>query len=297
MHDLLKRILEEKPLLSDGAMGTQLQAAGLNPGECGDQWNLTHPERIQKIHRAYVDSGSDCITTNTFGACKLALERHHLADKVESINRAAVQIARKAFAGKSGFVLGDIGPFGGMLQPYGDTEPDDVLSVFREQTEYLLDAGADAIIIETMTSLEELGLAIQAANEVGAPCTIATMSFDQTHDGTDARTMMGVSPEQAAEFMQESGVDIAGTNCGTGIDAVWAAKIIKRFKASCNLPLIGQPNCGQPELEGSKIVYREKPEEMAANIPKLVQAGARIVGACCGSTPEHIRHFRKVLDQ
>jgi len=140
-------------------------------------------------------------------------------------------------------------------------------------------------------------LAIQAANEVGAPCTIATMSFDQTHDGTDARTMMGVSPEQAAEFMQESGVDIAGTNCGTGIDAVWAAKIIKRFKASCNLPLIGQPNCGQPELEGSKIVYREKPEEMAANIPKLVQAGARIVGACCGSTPEHIRHFRKVLDQ
>jgi 5-methyltetrahydrofolate--homocysteine methyltransferase len=148
-----------------------------------------------------------------------------------------------------------------------------------------------------MTSLEELDLAIRAAAEAEAPFIIATMSFDQTHDGSDARTMMGVSPEQAAEFMQKSGIDVAGTNCGTGIDTVWAARLIKRFAANCSLPLIAQPNCGQPELVGTKIIYREKPEEMASNVPLLIDAGVKIVGACCGSSPEHIRQFRKVLDQ
>ena len=153
MQDLQKRILEDKPLLNDGAMGTQLQAAGLNPGECGDQWNLIHPERILKIHQAYILAGSESITTNTFGACRISLERHGLGNEVQSINSNAVQIARQAFESTPGYVLGDIGPFGGMLEPYGTTEPDVVLDAFREQAQALLDAGADAIIIETMTSL------------------------------------------------------------------------------------------------------------------------------------------------
>jgi 5-methyltetrahydrofolate--homocysteine methyltransferase len=296
MRDFKNRILEEKPLLNDGAMGTQLQAAGLVPGECGDHWNLLHPDKVTKIHQAYIRAGSESITTNTFGASRIALQRHNLANEVKAINRTAVQIARRSFDGNGGFVLGDIGPFGGMLEPYGDFKSEDVLNSFRDQADALVSAGVDAVIIETMTALEELGLAIQAAREAGAAIVIATMSFDRSHDGKDARTMMGISPEQAAEFMQKSGVDIAGTNCGTGIDAVWASKIIKRFQSACDLPLIGQPNCGQPEWEGSKIVYREKPLEMAANMRLLIDAGASIVGACCGSTPEHIGEIRKVLD-
>jgi len=291
------RLQETAVILNDGAMGTQLQAAGLKPGECGDHWNLTHPDRVLRIHQAYLDAGSECITTNTFGACRLALDRHHLASETEAINRHAVRIAREAFADSGGFVLGNIGPFGGMLQPYGEAEPDEVFSSFREQAAYLLDEGANAIIIETMTALEELELAIRAAREAGAECLIASMAFDLTYDGTDARTMMGVSPEQAAELMQSSGADVAGINCGTGVDASFAARIIERFRASCDLPLIAQPNCGRPELEGDRIVYREKPVEMASRIPEIIHAGARLIGACCGSTPEHIRLIRRVLEE
>ncbi len=289
--------LRTQILLNDGAMGTQLQAAGLQPGECGDEWVLTHPERVLEIQTRYVEAGADCLSTNTFGATRLSLQRHGLGGEVEAINTGAVEIAREAFGERGGFVLGDIGPFGGLLEPYGTVSAGEARASFVDQAKALVAAGVDAIIIETMTALEELELAVQAAREVGAPCVIASVSFDLTHDGSDMRTMMGVNPERAAAFLQEIGVDVAGTNCGANINISWAARIIRRYRESCGLLLMAQPNAGTPELDGDRIVYKTEPEAMAAAVPDLVDAGARLVGACCGSTPEHIRQFRKVLDR
>jgi len=292
----LLETIKKRPLLSDGAMGTQLHAAGLAPGECGDAWSLVHPNRVLAIQKAYVEAGSDCISTNTFGACRISLERYGLADKVAEINQAAVRIARESFGERPGFVLGDIGPFGGLMEPYGDTKQDEVLAAYIEQIEVLVSASVDAVIIETQTSLDELGTAMMAAREAGAPCVIASMSFDVTHDGSDFRTMMGVSPEQAAEFMQREGADVLATNCGTGVDASQAAKILCRYRSVSGLPLMAQPNAGKPELAGSTVIYKESPEEMALRLGALLEAGARIVGACCGSTPSHIRAVRTKLD-
>jgi len=296
MADLLET-LRTRILLNDGAMGTQLQAAGLQPGECGDAWVLSHPDKVLAIQRRYVEAGSDCLSTDTFGASRLSLERHGLGGEVEAINRRAVEIAREAFDDRSGFVLGDIGPFGGLLEPYGTVTTGEAREAFVIQAKALVSAGADAIIIETMTALEELELAVQAAREAGAPCVIASVSFDLTHDGSDVRTMMGVNPERAAAFLQEIGVDVAGTNCGANINISWATRILRRYRENCDLLLMAQPNAGTPELDGERIIYKSVPEAMASAVPDLVDAGARLVGACCGSTPEHIREFRKVLDR
>lgn len=293
----LLQAIAERPLIGDGAMGTQLQQAGLEAGGCGEHWNLSAPDKVLAIQAAYVQAGSDCLITNTFGASRIMLARHGLGDCVIAINHAGVKVARRAFGSKPGFVLGDIGPFGGLMEPYGEAAVADVSKAFTGQARALVDAGADAVIIETQTSLEELGLAIDAAHEAGAPCVIASMAFDVTFDGSDTRTMMGVSPEQAAEFMVSRGAHIAALNCGSGIDMAWAAKILTRYRAVCRLPLMAQPNAGLPELAQLRVVYRQDPEEMAARVPDLLDAGANIVGACCGSTPAHIRGLRRAVDQ
>ncbi len=296
----MKKLLEalaEGPLLGDGAMGTQLQRAGLEPGGCGEGWNLEHPERIEKIQRAYVEAGSDLLLTNTFGACRIMLQRHGLGDRVAEINRAAVAVARRAFGSKPGYVLGDMGPFGGLMEPYGDITVEQVRSAFREQAQALIEGGADGIIVETQTSLEELRLGIHAAREAGSPCVVASLAFDVTRDGSEARTMMGVDPEAAAQFMGEEGVDVAGLNCGTGIDMAWAARIVRRYHRVLSVPAMAQPNAGTPQLENMQVVYKQTPEEMAQGLEELLDAGARIVGGCCGSTPAHISLLRRKLDQ
>ncbi len=287
--------LESRVLLGDGAMGTQLQLAGLESGHCGEAWNVDHAERVMAIQRGYVEAGSDCLLTNTFGASRIMLNRHGEADRTQAINRAAVEIAREALGGR-GFVIGDIGPFGGLMEPYGEIAPADVAFAFREQARALVDAGADAIIIETQTALEELEIAIMAAREAGAPAVIGSIAFDKMLDVEDVRTMMGVSPEQAAEFMVKHGCDVLALNCGTGIDMVRAAGIVRRYHSISGLPVMAQPNAGQPVLENMKVVYRETPEEMVAGLPGLLEAGAQIVGGCCGSTPAHIRLFRQYMN-
>lgn len=292
----LLEAIQRRVLLGDGAMGTQLQRAGLPPGGCGEAWNLDDPERILAIQRAYVEAGSDCIITNTFGASRIMLERHDEGERTRDINRAAAAIARRAFADRQGFVLGDIGPFGGLMEPYGDIPAERVEKAFVEQAEALVSGGVDAIIIETQTSLDELGIAIQAAKAIGAPCVIGSMAFDRMQEGEEVRTMMGTSPEQAAEFMTEAGCDILALNCGTGIDMKFAADTARRYRSISNLPIMAQPNAGLPILENMTVVYKETPEEMASGIPALLEAGARIIGGCCGSTPAHIRKFREVLD-
>jgi len=292
LHEMAKR----RPLLADGAMGTQLMLAGLEQGNCGEEWNLTHPERVLAIQRRYVEAGSDCLITNTFGGSRIMLNRHGNADKVVEINQAAVRIAREAFNGRSGYVIGDVGPFGGLMEPYGDFAVADVAAAFREQARALVEAGVDAIIIETQTSLEELTLGIAAAREAGAACIIGSMAYDVTLDGSTFRTMMGVDPERAAEVMEEHGAHIVALNCGTGMDMVRARAAVSRYRSVTGLPLLAQPNAGQPRLVNMKVIYDEAPESMAAGVKPLLQAGANIIGSCCGSNPAHIRAFREQID-
>ncbi len=297
MTPTLKDAIKTRPLLGDGAMGTQLMLAGLEQGNCGEAWNVTHPERVLAIQRRYVLAGSDCLITNTFGGCRIMLNRHSHADKVEAVNSAGVAIAREAFGDRPGYVLGDIGPFGGLMEPYGEFTEAQVREAFGEQARALVEAGADAIIIETQTSLEELLLAIVAAKEAGAPCIIGSMAYDVTLDGSTFRTMMGIDPERAAAFMQEHGVDIVALNCGTGMDMARARQAVERYRRATDLDVMVQPNAGQPKLVDMKVTYDEAPEQMVRGVAPLLEAGAAIIGACCGSTPDHIRAFRAAIDQ
>jgi 5-methyltetrahydrofolate--homocysteine methyltransferase len=278
-------------------MGTQLMLAGLEQGNCGEAWNLTHPERVLAIQRRYADAGSDCILTNTFGGSRIMLNRHGNAGQAVEINRAAVEIVRQAFGGRDGYVIGDIGPFGGLMEPYGDFTEDQVREAFEEQAQALVDGGADAIIIETQTGLEELAIGIAAAKKAGAACVIGSMAYDVTLDGSTFRTMMGIDPERAAQFMEDNGADIVALNCGTGMDMVRARQAVLRYRESTSLPVMVQPNAGQPKLINMQVVYDETPEQMVVGLAALLDAGASILGACCGSTPDHIRAFRGAMDE
>lgn len=289
--------VRERRLVCDGAMGTQLMLAGLEQGGCGEHWNLTHPERVLAIQRRYAEAGADCIITNTFGGSRLMLRRHGHADELRAINQAGARIAREAFAGRVGYVLGDIGPLGAILEPYGDLSAAEAQSALEEQAAALVEAGVDAIIIETQTSLEELGLAIDAAKAARAPCIIGSLAYDLSMDKTFYKTMMGVSPEQAAEFAQERGADIIALNCGTGMDMPGAARVVRQYRAACTLPTMVQPNAGLPVLENLKAVYKQLPADMAAAVPEVLEAGANIVGSCCGSTPDHTRAIREAVNR
>lgn len=297
MKKLLQDAVLERPLLGDGAMGTQLMLAGLEQGNCGEAWNLIHPDRVMAIQRRYVEAGSECLITNTFGGSRIMLNRHGQSGNVSQLNKAGVAIAREAFGDRDGYVLGDIGPFGGLMQPFGEFTQDQVREAFDEQAAALVEAGADAIIIETQTSLEELVLGIEAAKKAGAPCIIGSMAYDVTLDGSTFRTMMGIDPERAAEFMEENGVHVVALNCGTGMDMERARVAVERYKSVTSLPVMVQPNGGKPRLENMKVIYDETPEQMVKGLVPLLEAGANVVGACCGSTPDHIRAFRMAMDE
>ncbi len=297
MKHSLKQALSQRCLVCDGAMGTQLMLAGLEAGGCGEHWNLSHPERVLAIQRRYVEAGADCLITNTFGGSRIMLRRHGHADQLREINQAGVRIAREAFGNREGYVLGDIGPVGAILEPYGDLTEAEAKAALQEQAQALVEAGADAIIIETQTSLEELGLAIAAAKAAGAPCIIGSLAYDLSADKTFYVTMMGVFPDKAAEFVEERGGDVIALNCGTGMDMPGAATVVKIYRESCKLPAMVQPNAGLPILERGKAVYKQPPEETAAGVPKVLEAGAHIVGSCCGSTPEHTKAIRDKVEQ
>jgi len=277
-------------------MGTALMVAGLEAGGCGEMWNITHPERILEIQRRYAQAGADCLITNTFGGSRVMLTRHGHGDLVREINRAAVRLAREAFAGRDGYVLGDVGPLGALLEPYGDLSMDRARAALEEQAAALVEAGADGIIIETETSLEETGLAIDAAKAAGAPSVIASLAYDLSTDGTFYVTMMGVLPDRAAAFMEERGANVAGLNCGTSMDMKAVAAVVRQYRAHCSLPTMGQPNAGNPALESGKVVYRQTPAQMAAALPEVLAAGTNIVGSCCGSTWEHTAAIRRAVD-
>ena len=292
----LLEALQTRRLVCDGAMGTQLFLAGLESGACGEAWNLTHPDRVLAIQRRYAEAGADCIITNTFGGSRIMLRRHGHESDLAALNAAGVKLTREAFGGRPGYVLGDIGPLGALLEPYGELSETDALSALEEQAVALVKAGADAIIIETQTGLEELGLAIDAAKAAKAPCIIASLAYDLSMDGTFYKTMMGIAPEQAAEFAQERGANIIALNCGTGMDMHGAAMVGKLYRESCSLPIMVQPNAGLPVLENLKAVYKQLPADMAKDVPEVLATGVGIVGSCCGSTPDHTSAIRQVVD-
>lgn len=288
MNTLLEELLARAPLITDGALGTQLQARGLETGECPDAWNLSHPDRVEEVARAYVEAGSDIILTNTFRANRLALTGYGLADKTKEVNRAAVELARRAAAGQAK-VFASIGPSGKMLV-MGDVSEDDLRTAFSEQVRALAEAGVDGIAIETMTDVAEAKLAVAAARDIGLP-VVASMVFDSGRDKD--RTITGVTPEQAAQELTAQGADVIGANCGLGIAGY--VPICQRLGGATGRPIWIKPNAGLPEMVEGRVVYKTTPQEFAAFVPALLEAGASFVGGCCGTGPEFVRAMKETV--
>jgi 5-methyltetrahydrofolate--homocysteine methyltransferase len=287
-------VARERTVLADGGIGTELQGRGLEPGACAECWNVDRPDAIAAVHRAYAEAGAEALLTNTFGGSRIALDRHGAGERARELNRAGAALVRSV-AGDARWVLGDMGPMGGFLEPLGEHQPDAVEAAFREQAEALLEGGADGILIETMTALEELRLAVRAARAVGASFVLASLAFDATRVGP--RTMMGVSPEAAAAAALDEGADALGANCGTGLDLAGYADILRRFRAAApGAVLLCRPNAGTPRLRGEAIVYDMTPGELARDVGLLTDAGAAIVGGCCGTTPAHIAALRAAFN-
>lgn len=288
MHDTLARLLAEAPVLLDGAWGTQMQARGLAPGDCPDLWNLNQPDKVREVAAAYVAAGSRVILTNTFGASRLGLESHGLADQARAINEAGVRLSKEA-AGDQALVFGSIGPSGKMIMT-GETTAEALQAAFTEQAEALAAGGVDGLVIETMADLDEARAALAAAKTTGLPVT-ACMVFDSGKDKD--RTMMGVTPEQAAGALAEAGADVIGSNCGQGIQGF--VGICRRLHAATDRPIWIKANAGLPEMENGQVVYRTTPEEFAGHVPELLAAGASFVGGCCGTHPGFIEAVKQQL--
>ena len=292
----MKRIVEdlkEKGILfSDGAWGTMMQERGLQPGECPDEWSLSHPDEIYSIAKAYIDAGSDMVETNSFGASSFKLEHFGLEDKAFDINKAAAELSRRA-AGEDKHVIASVGPTGKLLL-MGDVTEEELYDSFKEQAMGLEAGGADACCIETFSALDEATLAIPTAKERTNLQVISTFTFEDTING-DYRTMMGVSPEQMVEEIVDAGADIVGTNCGNGMEKM--AAIVKAMREyNAEIPILVHGNAGMPKNVAGKVVFPETPEEMANNVLDVISAGADIVGGCCGTTPEHIVAIRKIVN-
>ncbi len=282
LQDLLKI---RDYVITDGAMGTVLFAAGLEQGDPPELWNLKHPERVAEVHQAYLQAGSQIILTNTFGGSRLRLALHNAESEVSAANRAAAEILRKV-ADQSDLdiiVAGDMGPTGEVLTPYGELAFQDAKEAFKEQASALIAGGVDLIWVETMSDLEEVRAAVEGTREVSQDIPIVTtMTFD-----THGRTMMGVTPEQAFETLSGFGVAALGGNCGNGPEEI--IEVVTKMRAiDQGTTLVAKANAGIPELVKGKAVYRATPETMADYAIQSYQAGARVIGACCGSTPDHI---------
>jgi 5-methyltetrahydrofolate--homocysteine methyltransferase len=291
MGKIIDRLKKQKVLLSDGAWGTFLHEKGLQPGECPEAWNLTRPDEVLEIARSYLEAGADLIETNSFGGSCFKLEKYGLADRVFEINKAAAAISRQAADDK--FVLGSVGPTGKILM-MGEVTEEELYDAFKEQCTGLAAGGADAIMIETMSDLDEARLAIKAAKE-NTPCEVfCTMTFEKTVNG-EFRSMMGVSPTDMVNELGHSGVDLLGPNCGNGMANMIG--IVREIRmADPVIPVLVHANAGMPVYKDGETIFPETPQEMARMVPEILAAGANIVGGCCGTTPEHIRQMRQAID-
>lgn len=285
---LRQRLAMGKVLLCDGAMGTMLQAAGLDLGEVPELLNLERPERVMAVHLGYVAAGVDIITTNTFGGTRLKMGRGGAAEMVREANREGARLARLAAAGNV-FVAGSLGPTGQLLQPFGDLSLEEAVEAYAEQAAALADGGVDVFLVETMSDLNEAKAAIAGIMKVSQLPVFCTMTFD-----TGGRTMMGVSPQQAALALSELGVDAFGANCGQGPEEMEGVAR-ELLATSPDAVVICQPNAGVPTLEEGRAVYSAGPETMGEYARRYAALGVRIVGSCCGSTPAHTEMIGRAL--
>jgi len=290
LKGLLERLAAGEILISDGAMGTFLQAKGLQPGESPEMWCLTHPDAVKSIAEAYIAAGSDIIETDSFGGTSFKQKEFGLEDKIVEMNRAAAKIAKEAM-GDKGYVAASVGPTGQIAYDEGGNATNEELyNAFKEQVVALEEGGADALCIETMMSTMEAVQAVKAAKENTKLPVICTFTFDLGARGF--RTMMGGTPGDVAKAVVEAGADIVGANCGNGIENM--IEITREMRAAVpNTPILIHANAGMPVLEDGKTVFKATPEEMAAKVPELIAAGASIIGGCCGTNPNHISAMAK----
>ena len=294
MSNSLRELLEEKGrLVADGGMGTSLFELGLPPGGTPEEWNVEKPDLIAKVHQGFIDAGADIILTNTFGGTRARLDLDDKGDRVEELNRAAVSVARSVAlgAGRTIIVAGSVGPTGLLFEPMGPLTHAAAVEQFTEQISALAGAGADVIWIETLSSTEELAAAVEAAVPTGLPI-VTTMSFD-----THGRTMMGVPPGDLARWWQEAPTmpTAIGANCGIGpADVVVAAAEIHEIDP--DVVVIAKGNCGIPQVIDGTLWYPTSTDDMSSYAELALDAGAQIIGACCGSVPSHIAEIRKVVD-
>jgi 5-methyltetrahydrofolate--homocysteine methyltransferase len=288
-NDVLTHLESGPPIVADGATGTMLQAAGLPAGTSPEIWLLDNPAPVHAVHRAYVEAGADLILACTFGATRTRLEPAGLAARVAEVNRRAVEIARDA-AGDEAWVAGDVGPLGEFLAPVGTMTYEQAVNVYAEQAGALAAAGVDVLYVETMSDLNDALAAVEGLQRAGDGLPIfVTFSFD-----TRGRTNFGIEPGQAAGALQEAGVAAFGANCGATLEMT-ANAIAEMHEAAPGVPLIAKPNAGKPRVEGERVVYDATPGDMARYASRFISLGAHVVGACCGSTPAHIRAIARAV--
>jgi 5-methyltetrahydrofolate--homocysteine methyltransferase len=279
----------QKPILLDGAMGTQLASFGL---EMGGQNNLTHPDVVKRIHRRYAECGCHLLITNTLTMNRIYIESHNLDLDVREVNLAGAMLA-KAVVSENQFVLGDISSTGKMLVPYGDLPEVNAMEAFKEQATFLAEGGVDGFIIETVFDLREALCAIRACKQVAPLPIIASIAFSISEKG--GRTIMGDTASHCAKAMQEEGATVVGANCGD-LDPFQMAEIVAAMKQATDLPILAQPNAGIPKLVGDKTVFDMSPADFTRGISQCLQSGAALVGGCCGTTPDHIRAVASLLE-
>ena len=293
--EIVERVRAGEVLVFDGGYGTELFAAGLANGACPELWNDTHADVVRRIHKGYFDAGSQIVETNTFGGSRLKLNEYRLGDRTRELNERGARLARSV-APAGGFVAGSIGPTSRLpaeYEPLGDTTDDEYFEAFREQAAALAEGGVDLFAVETMMFPQEARAAVRACKAVAELPVMATMffQFEELHDRD--RTMWGESPGEVARTLLAAGADAVGMNCGRGPDR--AVVIIREMRAVTGAPLVAYPNAGLPITRGDRVTYELGPEEMAKDYPALLDAGAGIVGACCGSNPAHIRRIAEVV--
>ncbi|MBL7170749.1 MAG: homocysteine S-methyltransferase family protein [Candidatus Omnitrophica bacterium] len=283
-------------MVADGAMGTMLQKAGIQQGECNEEWNLSHAETITDIHQQYIEAGAEMIITNTFGGNPIKLKTHGLSERMAEINFAALSLAKKAVershSSKKILIAGDIGPTGEFMVPLGISSVEDFYDNFNAQVEVLVKGGVDLIIIETMTAIEEVEVCLRAAKESGLP-VIVSMSFNRDKDGNNFHTMMGAGLEQFVEISTKGNADAIGVNCG--VISLEMDEIIQRLRKLTTIPLMAEPNAGLPKLIDGKTIYDLASEKMGELAVRLKNAGANIIGGCCGTTPAHIKAIAQAI--